>query len=219
MGISGGSSERDNLIVKVANWTQIKNINRINLTGRALRFCYIGVSYFVLENRNSYHGYLSIRYGESPFYLKLTDAQKFIQNNRNRGSAWEIRQAPSIVLVFDKMQISINFAEWHYSNFDIALNRFIKSKSKKSLKNLIIFLANLKNVYFYKNTNNSIENMNERLVTFTSFVYSGSVHWQAQELYYNIPPDYFDLLKFIWPLTKANLKKLWKPMAAAKGSL
>ena len=65
----------------MGNWTRIKDINRINFSGRALRFCYIGVSYFVLENRNSYHGYSSARYGESPFYLKLLDAKKFIQKN------------------------------------------------------------------------------------------------------------------------------------------
>lgn len=135
------------------------------------------------------------------------------------GSAWEIQQVPAIVLVFDKMQISINFAEWDYSNFNISLDRFIESKSRKSLGNLVSFLANLKSVYFYKDINNSIEIMTARLVTYKSYLFSGRFCWQINELDSNIPTDYFDLLKFINPLTKANLKKEWKPVPVAKGSL
>jgi hypothetical protein len=201
----------------MGNWTRIKDINRINLSGRALRFCYIGISYFILEHRNSYHGYSSARYGESPFYLKLSDAKKFIQKNRNRGSSWEIQQAPVIVLVFDKMQISINFSEWDDCNFIISLNKFINSKIKISTNKIIRYLSILRGVYFYKDINNSIEIMSARLVTYKSFVYSGSFRWQVQELDANIPSDYFDLLKLIWPLTKANLKMQRRPVA--KGSL
>jgi hypothetical protein len=191
----------------MGNWIRIKGINRINLSGIALRFCYIGVSYFILEHRNSYHGYSSARYGESPFYLKLLDAKKFIQKNRNRGSSWEIQQAPVIVLVFDKMQISINFAEWDDCNFIISLNSFANSESKISLKKIIRYLSSLRGVYFYKDINKSIENMTERLVNYRSYIYDGIILWEANQIESNIPIDYLDLLKLIWPLTKAHLKK------------
>jgi|GEM_PF-1967742 len=186
----------------MGNWIRIKGINRINLSGRALRFCYIGVSYFILEHRNSYHGYPSARYRESPFYLKLLDAKKFIQKNRNRGSSWEIQQAPVIVLVFDKMQISINFSEWDDCNFIISLNSFANSESKISLKKIIRYLSSLRGVYFYKDINKSIENVTERLVNYRSYIYDGIILWEVNQIESNIPIDYLDLLKLIWPLTK-----------------
>jgi len=192
------------------DWTRIKNINRLNFSGRALRFCYIGVSYFVLENRNSYYAYSSVRYGESPFYLSLINAKKFIQKNRNKGSAWKIQQTPVIVLAFDKMQIAINFPNWDCLKLNFSVEK------KPSLSGLIRYLSRHNSVYFYKDINKSVEPMISRPKNHNSYVSNGSIRWKVRESSSYIPAYYFDLLKVFSPLTKANIKNQLRAVARFK---
>jgi hypothetical protein len=191
--------------MKKPAWRRVKNISRLNFSGKALRCCYLGVSYLLLRNRNSYNSSYSIRYySNTAFHSSLLYAQKCIQENRTRGTSWEIIESPVIVLVFDSFCISICFAFWDDYKFCFNLEGLDKQKSNLSVTKILNYLTSVSGVFLYKHEESIVNPMSKRLRKFKSYISGGNICWKNHDIHENIPGDFFDLLKLICPLTKAK---------------